>query len=124
MASEFDIVIRGGTVMDGNGGTPFTADVAVKNGKIADVGTVSGRGAEEIDAAGLAVTPAVVVAWRHHRCDGQLRRRLRPRAPRHAGQSRCADGRGGGPAGTLPERRPRLDVGIIWRVSDRFGTPA
>ena len=34
MSSEFDVVIRGGTVMDGNGGTPFEADVAVKDGKI------------------------------------------------------------------------------------------
>ena len=40
MAHEYDVVIRGGTVMDGNGGTPFVADVAVKDGKIAVVGEV------------------------------------------------------------------------------------
>src|ERR1700743_1387372 len=44
MAGLYDIVIRGGTIMDGNGGTPFTGDVAVKDGRIAAVGTVDGRG--------------------------------------------------------------------------------
>ena len=48
MASEFDLVIRGGTVMDGNGGTPFSGDVAISGGHIAEVGKVSGRGREEI----------------------------------------------------------------------------
>ena len=37
--------------MDGNGGTPFVGDIAVKDGKIAAVGTFTGSGAEEIDAA-------------------------------------------------------------------------
>ena len=69
MASEYDIVIRGGTIMDGNGGTPYVGDVAVKDGKIAAVGTVSGRGAEEIDAAGLSVTPGFVDIHTHY--DGQ-----------------------------------------------------
>ena len=42
MASEFDIVIRGGTIMDGNGGAPFVGDVAVKDGTIVAIGQVSG----------------------------------------------------------------------------------
>jgi N-acyl-D-aspartate/D-glutamate deacylase len=69
MASEFDIVIRGGTIMDGNGGTPFLGDVAVKDGNIAAVGKVSGRGREEIDAGGLSVTPGFVDIHTHY--DGQ-----------------------------------------------------
>ena len=69
MASEFDIVIRGGTVMDGNGGTPFLGDVAVKDGAIAEVGKVSGHGREEIDAGGLSVTPGFVDIHTHY--DGQ-----------------------------------------------------
>ena len=69
MASEYDIVIRGGTIMDGNGGTPYIGDVAVKEGKIAAVGTVSGSGTEEIDAAGLSVTPGFVDIHTHY--DGQ-----------------------------------------------------
>ncbi len=69
MASNYDIVIRGGTIMDGNGGTPYTGDVAVKDGKIAAVGVVTGTGAEEIDAKGLAVTPGFVDIHTHY--DGQ-----------------------------------------------------
>ena len=59
MASEFDIVIRGGTIMDGNGGAPFVGDVAVKDGTIAAIGKVSGTSREEIDADGLSVTPGL-----------------------------------------------------------------
>ena len=69
MAKEHDLVIRGGTVMDGNGGTPFTADVAVTAGRIAAVGRVVGSGADEIDAKGLAVTPGFVDLHTHY--DGQ-----------------------------------------------------
>jgi N-acyl-D-aspartate/D-glutamate deacylase len=69
MGSEFDIVIRGGTIMDGNGGAPFTGDVAVKDGVIAGVGKVAGDGKEEIDAGGLSVTPGFVDIHTHY--DGQ-----------------------------------------------------
>ncbi len=69
MSDQYDIVIRGGTIMDGNGGTPYTGDVAVKDGKIAAVGQVSGRGAEELDATGLAVTPGFIDIHTHY--DGQ-----------------------------------------------------
>ena len=69
MAKEFDVVIRGGSIMDGNGGEPFVADVAVTAGKIAAVGKVGGAGAEEIDAGGLSVTPGFVDLHTHY--DGQ-----------------------------------------------------
>ena len=54
MASAYDLVIRGGTIMDGSGGVPFIGDVAVSDGKIAGVGVVSGSGTEELDARGLS----------------------------------------------------------------------
>src|SRR5215475_10562540 len=69
MANEYDIVIRGGTIMDGNGGAPFTGDVAVQDGKIAEVGKIASRGREEIDADGLSVTPGWVDIHTHY--DGQ-----------------------------------------------------
>lgn len=64
-----DLVIRGGTVVDGTGGQPFTADVAIDNGRITAVGRVSGRGKEEIDATGKFVAPGFVDIHTHY--DGQ-----------------------------------------------------
>ena len=56
--AAFDCIIRGGTIVDGTGGTPFTGDVAIRDGLIAQVGRVEGEADEEIDANGLMVTPA------------------------------------------------------------------
>jgi len=70
MAHAFDLVIRGGTVVDGSGGGPRAADVAVSGGKIAAVGRVAGRGREEIGAAGCIVTPGFVDIHTHY--DGQV----------------------------------------------------
>ena len=50
--AEFDLVVRGGNLADGTGAALREADVAVKDGRIAAVGKVSGKGAEEIDAKG------------------------------------------------------------------------
>jgi N-acyl-D-aspartate/D-glutamate deacylase len=68
--NDFDLVIRGGTVVDGSGGTPFEGDVAVRGGRIAAVGAVPGRGDEEIDAKGKIVTPGFVDVHTHY--DGQV----------------------------------------------------
>jgi N-acyl-D-amino-acid deacylase len=70
MKAAYDLVIRGGTVADGTGGPLYEADVAVRDGRIADVGVVSGAGAEEIDARGLLVTPGFVDIHTHY--DGQI----------------------------------------------------
>ncbi|MBI1260721.1 MAG: amidohydrolase family protein [Rhizobiales bacterium] len=67
--SQFDLVIRGGTIHDGRGGDAFTGDVAVTNGLIVEVGEVRGTGREEIDATGLLVTPGWVDIHTHY--DGQ-----------------------------------------------------
>jgi len=64
-----DLVIRGGTVVDGSGSKPFTADVAVDGGLITLVGKVDTKGREEIDATGLIVTPGFVDVHTHY--DGQ-----------------------------------------------------
>ena len=71
MASQTDysLVIRNGTVVDGTGAEPFEADVAIQGGTIAAVGEVSGRGDEEIDAKGKLVTPGFVDIHTHY--DGQ-----------------------------------------------------
>jgi N-acyl-D-aspartate/D-glutamate deacylase len=69
MSEKFDLIIRNGTVIDGTGGAPFEADVAVLNGRIAGIGAVAGKGAEEIDAKGKLVTPGFVDIHTHY--DGQ-----------------------------------------------------
>ena len=66
---SFDLIIRNGTVVDGLGGEPFVADVAVSDGVIAAIGTVDGDATREIDATGLLVTPGFVDIHTHY--DGQ-----------------------------------------------------
>lgn len=71
MAEEADLVVRGGTVADGSGGPLFDADIAVRDGRIAAIGPrLACRGAEEIDARGLLVTPGFVDIHTHY--DGQV----------------------------------------------------
>src|SRR5436190_8739587 len=65
-----DVVIRGGTVVDGTGVAPRTADVAVDDGTITAVGRVDERGHRELDADGLLVTPGWVDIHTHY--DGQV----------------------------------------------------
>lgn len=61
----FDVVIRGGTVVDGSGFGSFRADVAVSGGVIVEVGRVRERGREEIDASGLVVSPGFIDGHTH-----------------------------------------------------------
>ena len=62
---SFDLVIRGGTVVDGTGAEPFTADVAVNGTEIVAVGPDLDEGRREIDASGHIVTPGFVDAHTH-----------------------------------------------------------
>jgi N-acyl-D-aspartate/D-glutamate deacylase len=64
-----DLVIRNGWVLDGTGAPGFQADVAIEGETIVQVGRVTARGAEEIDAKGLLVTPGFVDIHTHY--DGQ-----------------------------------------------------
>src|SRR3977135_1420716 len=64
-----DIVIRGGTIMDGTGKTAFIGDVAIAEGRITGVGGKQGPARREIDATGLMVTPGWVDVHTHY--DGQ-----------------------------------------------------
>jgi N-acyl-D-amino-acid deacylase len=56
-AAEYDLVIRGGRVLDGAGNPWVLADVGVRDGRIARVGLVPGQGRREIDARGRYVSP-------------------------------------------------------------------
>jgi len=70
MTEQPDLVLRNGTVIDGSGGEPFRADVAVAGGIITEVGRVGGAGREEIDAEGFLITPGFVDIHTHY--DGQV----------------------------------------------------
>ena len=61
----YDLVIRGGTIYDGSGQAPIIGDVAVAGDRIVALGNVSGKGTEEIDATGMAVSPGFInmLSW-------------------------------------------------------------
>ncbi len=63
---DHDLIISGGTVVDGTGSVGFKADVAVDNGKITRIGDLGGaRAGETIDATGKLVTPGFVDLHTH-----------------------------------------------------------
>jgi len=59
-ADEYDIVIRGGRVLDGAGNPWIRADVAVKDGRVVSIGQIPGHGTKEIDAKGHYVSPGFI----------------------------------------------------------------
>ncbi|MEO0462076.1 MAG: D-aminoacylase [Pseudomonadota bacterium] len=67
--AHYDLIIRGGTIVDGTGGASYTGDVAVKDGLIVGVGAIEGAAAREIDASGKVVAPGFVDIHTHY--DGQ-----------------------------------------------------
>ncbi|MFN8947171.1 MAG: amidohydrolase family protein, partial [Alphaproteobacteria bacterium] len=64
-----DLIIRGGTVVDGSGDAPYQADVIIDGNRITAVGRTVTRGREEIDARGKIVAPGFVDIHTHY--DGQ-----------------------------------------------------
>ena len=67
--TQFDLIVRGGTVLDGTGVAGRSADVAVRDGVVVEVGAVSGTAKRIVDAAGALVTPGFVDIHTHY--DGQ-----------------------------------------------------
>ena len=116
MSHAYDIVIRGGTVVDGTGGAPFVADVALKDGRIAAIGRVEGTGAEEFDARGKLVTPGFVDIHTHY--DGQAvwSDRLSPSSS-HGVTTAVGGNCGVGFAPCRPEHRDLL-VSVMEGVED------
>jgi len=66
----YDLLIRNGTVIDGTGAPRYHADVAVKNGRIAEIGKVRDGAARTIDVAGCVVAPGFIDPHTHY--DAQI----------------------------------------------------
>jgi len=67
---QYDLKIENGTIIDGTGSEPFSANIAVTNGKIVEIGDCPSTAKKTIDAAGCIVTPGFVDLHTHY--DGQI----------------------------------------------------
>ena len=116
----FDLVIRGGLVIDGSGAPARIADVAVRDGVIVAIGALEGVAREELDATGLIVTPGYVDPHSHF--DGQATwdDRLAP-SSWHGVTTTVIGNCGVGFAPVRPERREWL-VELMEGVEDIPGT--
>ncbi len=65
-----DLIIRNAQIVDGTGNRARWGDVAIDDGKIAELGTGLGRCSEEINADGLTLTPGIIDLHTHY--DAQL----------------------------------------------------
>ncbi|HEX3535434.1 MAG TPA: amidohydrolase family protein, partial [Stellaceae bacterium] len=56
----YDLLIKNGRVVDGSGGPSYRGDVAVKDGKIVEIGKLSGPAGRTVDAGGMVVAPGFI----------------------------------------------------------------
>lgn len=70
-STSYDVILKGGTIYDGMGGTPYVSDIGIKNGTIKAIGNIKTSGGKNIDAEGLIVSPGFIDMHTH--CDSGLR---------------------------------------------------
>ena len=66
----YDLKITNGKIIDGDGGEPYTGNIAITNGVIVKIGQCNGSAAETVDAGGAIVTPGFIDLHTHY--DGQI----------------------------------------------------
>ena len=110
---DYDLLIRGGTIVDGSGSPAFRGDVAVAGGRVAAVGRVDGSARRVIEADGRAVAPGFVDVHTHY--DAQVFwDRMLTISPWHGVTSVVMGNCGFGVAPTRPEHR-----GLILRTLEK-----
>ena len=115
-----DLMIRGGTIVDGTGRAPFTGAVAVSEGRIAAVGRDLGSARETLDADGLVVTPGIVDIHTHYDAQATWDPNLLPSGWHGVTTAVCGNcGVGFAPA--PPDRRQWL-IGLMEGVEDIPGS--
>ena len=101
--SRFDLVLRGGALLDGSGARAIERDLAIAGGRITAIGRRLARGTEEIDARGLAVAPGFVDMHSHG--DGSLADDPRAESVIRQGITTIITGQDGGSRATgAPDR--------------------
>ncbi|HEY7203507.1 MAG TPA: D-aminoacylase [Methylomirabilota bacterium] len=110
---DFDLVVRGGTIVDGTGRAGVRGDVGIRGGKIAALGELKGHGAQTVDAGGLVVAPGFVDVHTHY--DAQVMwDRMLTISPWHGVTTVVMGNCGFGVAPTRPDHR-----GLIMRTLEK-----
>jgi len=107
---EYDLVLRGGSIVDGTGAPAVAGDVALRGDRIAAVGTVPGRGTMELDVRGLVIAPGFIDMHSHSDYllleDGAAQSKIRQGVTTEV----FGEESSGGPSkGKLKPRRPKGD---------------
>src|SRR5262247_3272584 len=110
---DFDLVVRGGTIVDGTGRPGVRGDVGIRDGRIAALGDVKGSAAQTVDAGGLVVAPGFIDVHTHY--DAQVMwDRMLTISPWHGVTSVVMGNCGFGVAPTRPDHR-----GLILRTLEK-----
>jgi N-acyl-D-amino-acid deacylase len=110
---DYDLTISGGTIIDGTGKPAMRGDLGIKAGRVAEIGKISGRGQQHLDADGLVVAPGFVDVHTHYDAQALWDRALTI-SPWHGVTSVVMGNCGFGIAPTRPEHR-----GLILRTLEK-----
>ncbi|HEU5185685.1 MAG TPA: D-aminoacylase [Gemmatimonadaceae bacterium] len=119
--NRWELVVRGGTIVDGSGGAPIEGDVAIAKGRIAAIGrSLAGTGDEEVDARGLVVAPGFIDI--HSHADGTIFEDPRAESIIRQGITTVVVGQDGSSRAPAPEHvdTPRERMEHAMRVGGRY----